>query len=194
MENKDLQASIRIDFNSGDRMSVAYSRNYEFVPEAFGTEGLEVATGSYRMQDVRMQYDMGPQHFVSGRASASRGSFYDGDRTQVSYDGRVAFSTRFALEPGIELNWIDLPQGSVASRLLTTRATFSVSPRMIVSSLAQYNALDTSLSSSVRFRWEYVPGSEIFAVYNDGRDTSVSGLPYVMSRSFVIKVTRLLRF
>jgi hypothetical protein len=194
VENKDLQGSFRIDFNSGDRMSAAYTRNYEFVPEAFHTEGLKVAMGAYRMQDVRVQYDMGPQHFFSGRASATRGSFYGGDRTEISYRGRLSFSARFSLEPGVEVNWIDLPQGNVVSRLLTTRATFSMSPRMLVSSLAQYNALNTSLSSSVRFRWEYIPGSEIFAVYNDGRDTSVSGIPYVMNRSFVVKVTRLLRF
>ena len=194
VENRDLQGSFRIDFNSGDRLISQYTRNYEFVPEAFETEGLEVPMGAYRMQDLRVQYDMGPQHLVSGRASMTRGRFYDGDRTQFGYRGRVAFSARVAIEPGIELNWISLPQGSVASRLMTTRAIFSVTPRMLVSTLTQFNATDASLSSSVRFRWEYIPGSEIFAVYSDGRDTSVSGVPYVMNRSFVVKVTRLFRF
>jgi hypothetical protein len=50
------------------------------------------------------------------------------------------------------------------------------------------------LSSNLRFRWEYQAGSDLFVVYNDGRDTRLSGFPPLQSRSFVIKATRLLRW
>jgi hypothetical protein len=45
-----------------------------------------------------------------------------------------------------------------------------------------------------RFRWEYRPGSELFLVYSDGRDTVSRGFPGLMNRAFVIKVNRLFRF
>ena len=39
-----------------------------------------------------------------------------------------------------------------------------------------------------------MPGSELFVVYSDGRTTLNEGFPQVESRSFVVKVTRLLRW
>jgi hypothetical protein len=45
-----------------------------------------------------------------------------------------------------------------------------------------------------RMRWEYVPGSELFVVYSDGRDTALGRFPWLQNRSFAVKMTRLLRF
>ena len=49
---------------------------------------------------------------------------------------------------------------------------------MFASGLLQYNSTDNSFSSNLRFRWEYHPGSELFVVYTDERDTVVSGFPH----------------
>jgi hypothetical protein len=65
---------------------------------------------------------------------------------------------------------------------------------MLVSSLFQYNASDHGLSSSVRLRWEYTGGSELFVVYSDGRNTSMAGEQQLLNRSVALKLTRLLRF
>ena len=48
--------------------------------------------------------------------------------------------------------------------------------------------------SSVRLRWEYRSGSELFIVYSDGRDTTTAGYPDLLNRTVAFKVTRLLRF
>ena len=66
--------------------------------------------------------------------------------------------------------------------------------RMLISSLVQYNAGGNSLSASIRLRWEYTGGSELFVVYSDGRNTLTSGYPDLLNRTFAIKATRLLRF
>jgi hypothetical protein len=65
---------------------------------------------------------------------------------------------------------------------------------MLISSLVQYNAGANSLSSSIRLRWEYTGGSELFVVYSDGRNTLGSGLPALQNRTFAVKATRLVRF
>jgi hypothetical protein len=71
---------------------------------------------------------------------------------------------------------------------------------MFASALVQYNSADRAVSSNLRFRWEYAPGSELFLVYTDERDatpdrfvapTTVRGL---RTQAFVVKVNRLLRF
>jgi hypothetical protein len=43
-------------------------------------------------------------------------------------------------------------------------------------------------------RWDYIPGSELFVVYSDGRDTGADRFALLQNRSFAVKVTRLLRF
>jgi hypothetical protein len=60
--------------------------------------------------------------------------------------------------------------------------------------VAQGIARNNTLSSSLRFRWEYRPGSELFVVYSDGRDTSARGFPTLQNRTVALKHTRLFRY
>jgi hypothetical protein len=64
----------------------------------------------------------------------------------------------------------------------------------MLTSFIQYNGGSRQVGSSVRLRWEYRPGSELFLVYSDGRDTTRAGFPDLLNRSLALKVTRLLRF
>ena len=66
---------------------------------------------------------------------------------------------------------------------------------MLVSGLSQYNSTTNQLATNIRFRWEYQPGSDLFVVYGDARDTlSDSRLPALTARTLVVKFTRLFRF
>ena len=86
---------------------------------------------------------------------------------------------QFSIEPGVTLDWVHLPYGDFTARLLNSRFTVTPSARMLVSSLVQYNASANSLSSSVRLRWEYTGGSELFVVYSDGRNAAAPRIPGV---------------
>ena len=71
---------------------------------------------------------------------------------------------------------------------------YSLSPRMYVSGLVQYNSGSDSFSSNFRLRWEWAPGSEIFIVYTEDRNTEVlDRWSELSNRGLVIKVNRLLR-
>ena len=63
-----------------------------------------------------------------------------------------------------------------------------------MSTLVQYNSSTSSWSSNVRVRWEYSPGSELFVVYSDGRNTDVKWFPQLQSRVLAAKITYLLWF
>ena len=65
---------------------------------------------------------------------------------------------------------------------------------MFTSALVQYNSDTHSVSTNVRFRWEYRPGSEFFVVYNDERDTFARAFPDLTNRAFIVKINRLFRF
>ena len=68
------------------------------------------------------------------------------------------------------------------------------SPRLFLSGLVQYSTQSDALGANLRLRWEYAPGSEIFIVFTEERDTDVfNRFSELSNRGLVIKVTRLLR-
>jgi len=196
VENRQLSGTFQVDFQSSDQWTLDYVRDYEYLPRSFQiASGVIVPVGGYDYDTVRMSYELGQQRPVSGEVSVAAGTFYDGHKKEANFtSGRVALSPRLSVEPGVTMNWIDLPQGSFTNRLITARGIFTPSARMLISSLVQFNATDHTVSSSLRLRWEYTPGSELFLVYSDGRNTSESPLQGLLNRSVAIKVTRLLRF
>jgi len=124
-----------------------------------------------------------------------RGTFYGGHRTSVSISrGRVEITPRFNLEPSFSVNRVDLPQGTFTAHLVGSRITYTMTPLMFVSALVQYNSGNNGVASNVRLRWEYQPGSELFVVYNEQRDTVARGFPNLQNRALIIKINRLLRF
>ncbi len=101
---------------------------------------------------------------------------------------------RFSVEPIVSINKVDLPQGTFTTSVVSTRSTFTVTPRMFVAALVQYNSALHAVTTNARLRWEYLPGSELFFVYTDGRDTLGNGFPEQTNRALVVKVNRLIRF
>ncbi|MEP7305241.1 MAG: hypothetical protein ABJA98_06970 [Acidobacteriota bacterium] len=98
-----------------------------------------------------------------------------------------------SLEPTYSMNRVSLPQGDVAATLAGSRVTYTVTPMMFTSALAQYNSSTNVISTNLRLRWEYQPGSELFVVYNDERDTLAPRFPGVRNRALVVKIIRLFR-
>ncbi len=106
----------------------------------------------------------------------------------------MSVTPHFLLEPQLTLDWVELPQGNFTARVISNRTTIPIAPRMFVAALIQYNSTARSLGTNIRYRWEYTPGSDLFIVYADGRDTAVPTFPRLLNRSVVVKYTRLIRF
>jgi hypothetical protein len=194
LESREAQASTRVEFNGGGFWSTDYTRNYELLEAPFEiSKGVIIVPGGYSFQDLRSEYYLGPER-VSGRIFGSRGTFYDGTRSEIGFNGRVDMTSQFSLEPRVTLDWIDLSAGRFTTRLVGSRVNFTMTTRMAASALIQYNSTNATLSSNARFRWEYKPGSDLFVVYSDGRDTAARGFPRMQNRAFVVKMTRLFRF
>ena len=157
-------------------------------------KGVRVPVGGYAFQQIQGSYTFGPQRKVSGTASATHGSFYDGTVSELSWKSRLEFSPQFYAEPTVTVSRVDVPWGRGCSNLVSSRLTYTLTPRMFVSVLVQYQSRTDSVSTNARLRWEYKPGSELFVVYSDGRTTLSRAIPDLQNRSFVVKVTRLLQF
>ncbi len=195
LQTREASGLFRVDFQSSDQAFVEYTREFERLPARFTVApGVFVPAGIYGAETTRVGYTMGQQRRVSGRFSLARGTLYGGTRTEATYGGRWGVLPQLSIEPSLSLNWADLPYGSFNARLVSSRVTVTPTARMLISSLVQFNVDAHTLSSSVRLRWEYTGGSEMFVVYSDGRDTEARPGAGLQNRTFALKATRLFRF
>ena len=196
LETRARQGLFGIEFENGDLFFAGATDSFELLKQAFPmTPDITIPAGDYRFRNTRIVYALGQQRAVSGGLSLDRGGFFGGERTGVGYTfGRMYLSSQLNIEPALSFNWLALPEGDFRTDLVSVRTTYTLTPRMFVAALVQYNSTLDSLGTNLRFRWEYRPGSELFVVYTDERDTLDPRGPFVQNRAFVVKATRLLRF
>ena len=194
-ESKEVQGNFQMDLNNSDTITADFSRNYERLTSKFDVgNGVFVPPGEYETRQAHISYVLGQQRPVSGTVTLGRSGFYGGTLTEFTWTGRVELSKQLYVEPILTWNHVNVPQGVANNNLFSGRGTYTLSNHMFASALVQYQARTRSVTSNARFRWEYRPGSELFVVYSDGRTTlNSTGFPDLQSRSFVVKMTRLLR-
>ena len=200
VETRNWGGSFQVEFENSDGFSIDSRDSYENLITDTNISGATVPSGRYSFRDVQMSYIFGPQRRMAGSVSVRNGSFYSGDISSVGFSrGRIEVLPQLSIEPTIEFNWINLLdqqglRGEFNQHVTRARVNYSLSPRTFVSGLVQYNAGSDTFSNNFRLRWEWAPGSELFVVYTEDRNTDVyDRWSELSSRGLVIKVNRLLR-
>jgi hypothetical protein len=195
VETRDISGRIGVELENSDQISLSYSDQYENLTQDERITGATVPAGRYEFWTADASYSFGPQRFFSGSVSGRYGTFYGGHLASAGMNrGRVEVLRQLSLEPSVSFNWVRLPGQSFNTVLAVTRVNFTFTPRMFLSGLVQYNSSADSFSANLRLRWEYRPGSEIFLVYTEERDTyDFERFPVLSNRGLVLKVTSLLR-
>ena len=193
--------NLRFDtaLENSDRFGLSLTNNYELLVEGFEiADGVTLPIGGYEFTNAEVSYSFGSQRRVSGDFSFTAGDFWSGNVRTLAYSrGRISLHDKVSLEPAISFNWVDLPEGSFNTNLVGTRFNYTFSPRMFFSGLVQYDSNSDTWSNNLRLRWEYSPGSELFVVYTEDRDTdpfTPDRFSELRSRGFVVKTTKLFRF
>ena len=196
VETRESHAEFGIEFDNSDQFTLGVTRSYEFLPDPFPiAPGVTLPVGGYDVLNASVGFNFGPQRPLSGNIVAEHGTFFSGHKTVLSISrGRVTVTNQLSVEPTYSVNWVDLVEGAFTTNLIGTRVTYTMTPLMFTSALVQYNSNNGAVSANVRFRWEYQPGSEIFVVFNEERDTETRRFPALTNRAFIIKVNRLFRF
>ena len=200
VETRQSQLGFSTELENSDRFGVSVADNYEFLHHAFtpGPDHIAFPVGGYGFFDVEGSYSPGAQRRLNGTLTVRAGGYFNGSIRSVEFrQGRMEVTQRLSLEPSASVNWIDSPQGSFRTDLVVTRASYSFTPRMFFSGLVQYNSSTNTVSNNLRLRWEYSPGSELFVVYTEDRETDPlrpDRFSELRNRGFVVKMNRLFRF
>ena len=194
--NREGQARFGIEFETSDVFDLTYTDTYEFLEKDFSINpDVTIPPGRYTFRDIGVGFRLGLHRRYSGNLTLRRGSFYNGNKTTVGLtNGRLNVSKQLSLEPSLSFNWVDLPEGSFRADLAVARINYAFNPRMFLGGLAQYNSGNDSFSMNLRLRWEYQPGSELFIVYTEARDTDVlDRFSALENRGLTIKLNYLFR-
>jgi hypothetical protein len=196
LDTRELQGQFQTELQNSDVLSLSYIDTFERLVRPFAiTPAVRIPIGSYSFHTFQMSYTGGQQRKISGAISYESGTFYDGDRRTIAVSGaRAQVTPRISVEPSFSVNRIDLPLGNFTTTVVRARGTFTMTPRMFVSAIAQYNSANSSIGSNLRFRWEYLPGSELFVVYTDDYDSAaLEDIASLRNRAIVVKFNRLIR-
>jgi hypothetical protein len=196
LETQRHDLSFSTEFESSDEIKVSVSDQFEMITRPFRiASGVILQPGEYDFTSYMASYTLGAQRKVSGTVSLRVGDFWSGKNTALEFSGaRIELSPQLSLEPAYSINNVELPEGDFNTELGRLRVTYTLSPRMYVSGLVQYDSNAKSFSTNLRFRWEWAPSSELFVVYSDDRDTSPFGDPNTFetrNRGFAIKFNKL---
>ena len=194
LESRERAAEFALEFQSADRFTVNYTNSFEYLPVPSSIVGVILPVGEYTFDTFRIGYNIAQQRLVSANVTAEFGTFYNGRKRSFSATrGRVPITNQLSVEPTYTFNHVTLEQGKSVTHLAGSRVTYSMTPLMFVSALLQFNSGTSTVSNNARFRWEYRPGSELFVVYNDERNTLTPSPSSLNNRSFIVKINRLFR-
>ena len=198
LETRTVQLGVEAEFENSDRLTLVLNDNYELIEEPFAPGGgWTIPIGGYDFTDLTVSYRLGQQHRANGELSLRTGGYFDGEITALDFrSGYVEVTPQLSIEPSVSFNWIDLPRGSFRTDLALARVNYTFTPRMFFAGLVQYNSSNDTVGANLRFRWEYSPGSELFVVYTEERDTTAlrpDRSTVLRNRGVVVKVNRLFR-
>jgi hypothetical protein len=195
-ENVKVSEYLHLDWDmylrSNDKLSVAHNSYYELlILPFFIYEGVVIPPGIYEWGETNLELQSDAGRPVDGSFNYTKGGFWSGDRSET----RIAAGWRPSPGLSFNLGWthndVVLPQGSFTTDLGNLRAEFDFTTEMSIRSLVQYNSQSDQVLANVRFRYIYLPGSDLYVVYNERRVAERSDL---IDRALIIKATYLFRF
>jgi hypothetical protein len=199
LETRQHSGDFTTELENSDQISLSVSDDFELLTAPFTiSPGVTLQPGEYDFTSFRASYNLGEQRPVSVTLALRVGEFWSGTNTSLGLNqGRIEVTPQVSLEPSYSINWVNLPEGDFETQVARLRLTYTLTPRMFVSGLTQYNSSDDTFSANFRFRWEWSAGSELFVVYSEDRDTdplAPDRTTELRNRGLVIKVNRLLQF
>ena len=163
LESAENEAHITARATVGDDVTARAINSFEAVPQTFLIANkVPILPRQYNWNNgaIRLRsFDGRPLSFEFELICCS---FYNGSQIRP----RLRFNYRpnqyFEFIPTYDLTIIELPTGSVNIHLITVDSVINFIPAMQLDLQVQYDNISGAFGFSARYRWEYVPGNEIF--------------------------------
>jgi hypothetical protein len=179
-------------FQNGAYLNIVLNRWLDVLDQPFQIQrGVTIPSGVYRFYDWNFSFNSNPSRRLYERVRYAPQTFYGGTRHEVN----AAVGWRATSQASAEMSWerndVELPWGAFMVNLGILRVDYTLTPRMTIRSLSQYNSMTRQFSASIRYNFIYRPGSDLYVVY-DGLQGNLPGRPDLRNQQVVVKFTYLL--
>ena len=165
---------------AGDYFFLEAWEDAETVPSFTLPHNVAVPAGKYTMPMLHFRTETASRRILSGVIDVQYGSYYGGKLLQtdttvnLNPNDTLTFSARHIMQQ------LYMPAKTVAIHVGALDMSVNVTPDMQLRGQMQYDNISKDLQLSLRYRWEFEPGSELLIVAGD--DATFS-LPYYQSHA-----------
>ena len=193
LESRYQDWHLPFNFHDGGFLEIGVNPNIEEVRVPFTINnalGVRVDPGRYEFNEWFFLWRTNSAARFSFDSRYSIGEFYDGYRRGYTFGPAVRVNEHFNASVSLQVNDIQVSNGSFVSTLVSSRVNYNFNTKMFVNALVQYNTDSRQLSSNLRFNIIHRPLSDIFLVYNERHDERTDRI----DRAFIAKMTYLFAF
>ena len=174
LENKLLTENLRftlgeIRFESGEKLGVQVSRNFELLDENFdilGDGSVIVAPGEYVNWGYELEASSASFRKVSGTIGYEAGGFWTGNISSLVLGLTIRPVPGINLGSGYRHTKVTAENSGFKTNLFQLDLGLDFTPDISLSSNIQFDDVSEVLGTNTRFRWIITPGTDIFFVYN----------------------------
>ena len=161
---------FRVDFQSGDQFSFRAEPSYIYLPEDFkirtGTKTITLPQGSdYQFTRYTFQVTTANRRMISGTGSVALGTFYSGNRRDLSATLNLRPRRGFLATLIGTFNRVELAEGKFSTKILRAVVNTQFNPFISVSNNIQFDSVSRLLGWQTRFRWIVKPGNDLYFVW-----------------------------
>jgi len=162
----DLQV-LRVDLQPGDPFEFHVLPMLERLPRPFTIfPGVTLPAASvYTFLRRQYRYQTAGLRIVAVNGQVEEGSFYSGDRRQLTATVTVRPRRGWLLALTGDRNDVRLPEGRFTTTLWRADANTQFSPWISLAQNLQYDTVTRALGWQARFRWILKPGDDFYFVY-----------------------------
>lgn len=191
VESRTQQFTANVSRQDSSSVRFGVVHEFDFLASPFPTAGTQLPVGAYSWTNYSVGYNSNQAKRIYGSVNGEAGGYYDGERQAVRAAVNFQLGRTLLLEPNYTRNWITLPgRPTYATNTLNFRVSQSFSPDLFVKAFMQYNDERRTASFNFLFWYIYKPGSDLYIVYNEGRETDLPDRwSRPRNRSLAVKMT-----
>ncbi len=158
---------IQADFRSGDFILLSVDPQKERLPEDFTIRpGITIPAGTFTYTHYSVFFISDSRRPLSSVSSILWGGFFDGRKTSLDLSLIAAPGEGIKVGAGWEVDQVHLPQGEFTSQIVDGNIAWSLSNRLLLQGLIQWDKEDDSLAANLRLSWEYRENSWFYLIIN----------------------------
>ena len=192
-ETEFLHVDTHWEWRNGYQVATGVNFTHEGVKSPFEiSRGVVVEEGEYSHDEVELAFNTNQGAPYSFDTRLVVGGFFGGDRVSSSNTVRARWGEALTSELTWSHNNVNLPLGDFDVNLGRLRVSYSLTPRILLQTLMQYNDRTDTTSVNLRFSWLRDANTGLFVVYNEVDEFGMRELFARSDRSLVVKYSKLI--